>query len=117
MTKSFIDLQELLARTENDRGLMLDLLSIFQEEFPQRFQALGEAVESRDATRVVSEAHALRGMLSNLAAREAAEAAAELERLGRRKDSREFGEAFRRFAIIANELSGQIAACRAEVSG
>lgn len=117
MTKSFIDVQELLARAENDRGLMLDLLSIFQEEFPQRFRALGEAVGSQDATRVVCEAHALRGMLSNLAAREAAEAAAELERLGRSKDIRQFGEAFARFAIIAKELSGQVDACRGEVSG
>lgn len=35
-TKSCIDFEELLARTENDRELMRDLLSIFKEEFPER---------------------------------------------------------------------------------
>jgi len=57
MAKGPIDFGELLARQENDRELMRDLLSIFKEEFPQRHQALREAVESLDASRVISEAH------------------------------------------------------------
>ena len=44
MTEYFIDLEELLARSEHDRELARDLLSIFQEEFPQRHQALREVV-------------------------------------------------------------------------
>src|ERR1700758_3557510 len=87
MPKNFIDLEELLGRTENDRELMRDLLTIFKEEFPQRHQALGEAVASLNATSVVLEAHALKGMLFNLAAIEAAAAVAELERLGRNNET------------------------------
>lgn len=117
MTKRFINLEELLARVENDRELMCDLLSIFKEEFPQRYQALREAVESQDAARVVLEAHALRGMLSNLAAAEAAEATAQLECLGRNKETAGFRESFAHFERIAKELSGQVDACMAEVSG
>jgi two-component system, sensor histidine kinase and response regulator len=117
MTKCAIDLHELLARVENDRELMQDLLSIFQEEFPQRYRALREAVELRDATRVVMEAHALKGMLSNLAAGAAAAASAELERLGRNKETAKFRESFANFENIANELSRQVAAYIAEVSG
>jgi len=90
MAKNFIDLEELLKRTENDRELMRDLLTIFQEEFRQRHQALREAVESQNATQVVVEAHALKGMLSNLAAVEAATAIAELERLGRNNETSRF---------------------------
>jgi Hpt domain-containing protein len=74
MAKSLIDLEELLDRTENDRELMRDLLAIFKEEFPQRHGALREAIASLNAPPVALEAHALKGMLSNLAAVEAAAA-------------------------------------------
>ncbi len=60
MEKPLIDLEELLERTENDRELMRDLLEIFKEEFPQRFQALHQAVQSLNATDVAMEAHALK---------------------------------------------------------
>ncbi len=117
MPRALIDLEELLTRVENDRELMRDLLSIFKEEFPRRRQALREAVESLNAKQVASEAHALKGMLSNLAAREAAEAAARLEQLGRDGKSAEFRESLVTFDNIAEELLPQLDACMAEVSG
>jgi HPt (histidine-containing phosphotransfer) domain-containing protein len=117
MKKGFIDLEELLERTENDRGLMRDLLTIFKGEFPQRLQLLREAVGCLNATQVVMEAHALKGMLSNLAAVEAAAAVAELERLGRNNETSKFLESFSRFEAVAKELSRQVEACMAEVSG
>lgn len=117
MTRNLINLEELLERTENDRELMRDLLTIFQEEFPERLQALNEAVASRNAANVALEAHALKGMLSNLAAIEAAAAVAELERLGRNKETSKLLESFSHFEAIAQELSRQVEACMAEVSG
>lgn len=117
MTKNFIDLEELLERTENDRELMRDLLTIFKEEFPQRLQLLREAVGALNATHVVMEAHALKGMLSNLAAVEAAGFAAELEQLGRNNETSKFLESYSRFETVAKELSRQVGACMAEVSG
>lgn len=117
MAKNIIDLEELLERTENDRELMRDLLTIFKEEFPQRLQALGAAVASLNAASVVLEAHALKGMLSNLAAVEAATAVAELERLGRKNETSKLRECFSQFEAIAKELSRQVEACMAEVSG
>lgn len=117
MAKNIIDLEELLDRTENDRELMRDLLTIFREEFPQRHQALRVAVESQNAAQVVMEAHALKGMLSNLAAVEAATAVAELEQLGRNNETSKLPESFSRFGAIAKELSRQVEACMAEVSG
>jgi HPt (histidine-containing phosphotransfer) domain-containing protein len=117
VAKNFIDLEELLERTENDRELMKDLLAIFQEEFPQRHQALREAVQSLNATNVALEAHALKGMFSNLAAVEASAAVAEIELLGRNNETSKFLESFSRFEAIAKELSRQVEACMAEVSG
>ena len=65
-------------------------MTIFKEEFPQRHQALCEAAKSLKATRVVMEAHALKGMLSNQAAIEASAAVAELEWLGRNNETSNF---------------------------
>ena len=117
MPRNFIDFEELLERTENDRELMRDLLTIFKDEFPQRLQALSEAVASLNASNVVLEAHALKGMLSNLAAVEASASAAEIERLGRNNETSKFLESFSHFEAIAKELSRQVEVCMAEVSG
>lgn len=116
MPSSMIDVEELLGRVENDREFLKELLSIFKEEFPQRLQALGKAVESRDTKGVVVEAHTLKGMLSNLAAGKAAEAAAELERLARNGETGRFAEALSTFKGVADELSRQVDACMAEGS-
>jgi HPt (histidine-containing phosphotransfer) domain-containing protein len=117
MPKPMIDLPELLARVENDRELMRELLLIFKEEFPQRLQALRDGVASMNAERVAAEAHALKGMLSNLAAGPAASAAARLEELGRNQELSEFQEACASFENISKELLLQLDGCIAEVYG
>jgi two-component system sensor histidine kinase/response regulator len=78
MPDAMFDLAELLARVENDRELMRELLLIFKEEFPRRLHDLRDAVDSQDAEKVAAEAHTMKGMLSNLAAIAAAGAAARL---------------------------------------
>jgi HPt (histidine-containing phosphotransfer) domain-containing protein len=115
MSSSLIDFAELLARVENDRELMRDLLLIFKEEFPRCHRALHDAVDSLDAKRVASEAHTLKGMLSNLAAREPASAAASLEQLGRSCEASEFVAALAAFDRLAKELLLQLDSCVAEV--
>lgn len=116
MTRNFIDFEELLERAENDRELMRDLLAIFKDEFPQRLQALSHAVASRNAANVILEAHALKGMLSNLAAIEVAAAVAELEQFARNNETSKLLDSVPRFEVIAKELSRQVEACMAEVS-
>jgi HPt (histidine-containing phosphotransfer) domain-containing protein len=115
MSSSLIDFAELLARVENDRELARELLLIFKEEFPRYHQALHDAVKTLDARRVVSEAHTLKGMLSNLAAREATRAAARLEQLGRNEETSKFVESLAAFDHLAKELLLQVDSCVAEV--
>jgi HPt (histidine-containing phosphotransfer) domain-containing protein len=109
------DQEELLARVENDRELIRDLLAIFKEEFPRQLLALREAVEAGDGDRVATAAHTLRGMLSNLAATQAAATAARLEQMGRKKEILGFQEAFGAFENDANRLLPQLDACLTEV--
>lgn len=95
---------------------MSDLLTIFMEELPQRLRGLRKAVASLNATHVVMEAYALKGMLSSLTAVEADETVAELERLGRNNEMSKFLESFPVFEAIAKELSRQVEDGVAEVS-
>jgi HPt (histidine-containing phosphotransfer) domain-containing protein len=117
MTRSLINTKELLARVENDRDLMRDLLSIFKEEFPQHHRALQEAVQNLDAARVAAEAHTLKGMLSNLAIHEAAGAASRLENIGRSGETEKLGAALGTFDKIVEEVLAQLESYMAEVSG
>jgi HPt (histidine-containing phosphotransfer) domain-containing protein len=115
LSSLIFDHAELLARVENDRELLRDLLAIFKEEFPRQLLTLREAVEARDGDRVATAAHTLRGMLSNLSAAQAASTAARLEQMGRKKETRGFQEAFGAFENDANRLLPQLDACLAEV--
>ena len=109
------DHEELLARVENDRELLRDLLAIFKEDFPRQLLALREAVDAKDGNRLATAAHTLRGMLSNLAASQAAATAARLEQMGRKNETLGFQEAFGVFENDVNKLLPQLDACMAEV--
>jgi two-component system, sensor histidine kinase and response regulator len=117
MPNTIIDFTELLARVENDRELMRDLLQIFKEEFPRHLQALRDAVNSLDDQKVAAEAHTLKGMLSNRAAGPAAGAAARLEQLARSREVAEFQAACTSFESISKELLLHLDTCMAEVCG
>ena len=117
MPNAIINLTELLARVENDRELARELLSIFKDEFPGHLRALREAVDSMDGDRVTAEAHTLKGMLSNLAATSAADAAARLEQLGRNREVSKFQEACCSFEAVSKDLLQQLDVCIPEVRG
>src|SRR6266404_5604160 len=109
------DYEGLLERVEHDRELLRDLLTIFKQGFPPQLLALRQAVETRDGDRVATAAHTLRGMLSNLAASQAAATAARLEQMGRKKETLSFQEAFGVFQNDVDKLLPQLDACMAEV--
>lgn len=64
--------------------------------------------------RVATVAHNLMGMLSNLAATQAAATAARLEQMGRMEEVSGFQEAFTAFENDAKKLLPQLDACMAE---
>jgi HPt (histidine-containing phosphotransfer) domain-containing protein len=110
-----VDLPELLARVENDRELLRDLLTIFRGEFPRHVRALREAVISEESQRVALVAHTLKGMLLNVAATRGAAAAARLEQLGRDRKPSGFQEAFVSFESETLLLLPHLETCMAEV--
>jgi CheY-like chemotaxis protein/HPt (histidine-containing phosphotransfer) domain-containing protein len=94
---SRVNLPELLARVDNDRELLCDLLSIFKEEFPGYIKSLEGAVVRKDVADVASISHTLKGMLSNLAVAKASASAARLEQLARARETASLLDAFAAF--------------------
>jgi HPt (histidine-containing phosphotransfer) domain-containing protein len=74
---------DLLKRVENDHELLQELLTIFKQDYPLHLRSLKEAILRGEMKQVQASSHTLRGMLSNLAMARAADAAANLEQMGR----------------------------------
>lgn len=115
VSNPILDINDLLARVENDRDLVREILHIFKEEFPRHRESLRAAVHSSDGAKVAAEAHSLKGMLANVAAVRAAAAATRLENLGRTGDILHFAEAHAAFEEISEELLVHLEMCMAEV--
>jgi HPt (histidine-containing phosphotransfer) domain-containing protein len=74
---------DLLKRVENNHELLQELLTIFKQDYPLQLRSLKEAILRAEMKQVQASSHTLRGMLSNLAMARAADAAANLEQMGR----------------------------------
>ena len=111
-----IDFPELLARVDNDRELLLDLMSIFKEDFPRHVRELTDVIAARDFQKMAVVSHTLKGMLANLAVTRAAAAAAKLEQLGRdNATGPEIADALRAFQREVQGLLPEMEAYMAEV--
>jgi two-component system, sensor histidine kinase and response regulator len=77
-----VNADELLERLDGDRAFLAELTELFRADYPRQVKAISEAIQHNDAAGVKQASHALKGALSNLAASQAREIAAELERVG-----------------------------------
>jgi two-component system sensor histidine kinase/response regulator len=92
--------EELLSQCDGDEELMRELVSIFRENTPQIVQAIGEALEQRDARSVAAHAHKLLSSLGAFGAGHARTLALRLEKHGQEND---FGGAKERFMELEHE--------------
>jgi len=77
-----VNVDELLDRLDGDRTFLVELTELFRADYPRQVTAIHEAIQRNDAPGVKQASHALKGALSNLAAPQAREMAAGLERIG-----------------------------------
>jgi HPt (histidine-containing phosphotransfer) domain-containing protein len=111
-----IDFPELLARVDNDRELLLDLMAIFKEDFPRHVRELTDVIAARDLKKLTIVSHTLKGMLANLAVSRAAAAAGKLEQLGRdNATGPEIADALHAFQREIHGLLPEMEAYMAEV--
>jgi two-component system, sensor histidine kinase and response regulator len=92
--------EELLSQCDGDEELMRELVLIFHDNTPQIVQAIGEAVEKRDAPVLAAHAHKLLSSLGAFGAGRARSLTLRLEKHGQESD---FGGAQERFAELERE--------------
>jgi two-component system, sensor histidine kinase and response regulator len=97
-----MDFDDLLLRVDGDRELICELLVMFKEACPDLLRILGNAAVNLDMRLVEITAHTMNGMLANVSALRARSAAAEMERLGRKKEA---GDIKAAFAALQQEVA------------
>ncbi len=98
-----LDESELLNRVGGDRELLMDLVSLFLEDYPTTLREIREATQNRDPEGLRRSAHALKGAVANFAARAAVETAEKLEDLGKQQDMTQAAEILPR---LEKEIDG-----------
>jgi HPt (histidine-containing phosphotransfer) domain-containing protein len=78
-----LDRQLALSRVGGDKQLLREIAVLFIEECPRAVEQIQEAVARGDAVKLENAAHALKGSVANFGARNAVEAAFQLEQMGR----------------------------------
>jgi HPt (histidine-containing phosphotransfer) domain-containing protein len=99
-----IDRDRLMERLGGDEQLLIDVVRVFLDDCPVRLAAIKAAVDSRDAERIRTTAHALKGAAANLSAQGLFEAAATLERLGVERRLDPADAAWRQLSIEATSV-------------
>jgi signal transduction histidine kinase/DNA-binding response OmpR family regulator len=96
-----VDRAQLMERLGGDEQLLADVVQVFLRDCPERLAAIRAAVEARDAERIRTSAHALKGVAANLSASGLFSATLALERIGaeRRLDAAE--AAWRQLSVEA----------------
>jgi HPt (histidine-containing phosphotransfer) domain-containing protein len=72
----------MLERVGGDRKALAELVRVFRADWPRQLARLREALRQNDAVALRAAAHALKGAVSNFAARAATEAALGLQKMG-----------------------------------
>jgi CheY-like chemotaxis protein len=94
----------LLDRLAGDERLARKLIAIFLQDTPKRMAGIQEAIRLRDARRLVSLVHALKGAVAIFGAVKARDHAQRLQELGRAEDFRELCGAYQQLKEEIAEL-------------
>ena len=110
-----LDEAALLAGVSGDRKLLRELVELFLGDRSKMLAQIRNAVRRRDAAKVQSAAHALKGSVGNFAARSAYEAARKLETLGREGDLTAVGAAYAALEDEVTRLAESLTALRGKL--
>ncbi len=112
-SEAAVNLDELLARLDNDRELLRDLVVIFKDDFPRQMSLLHRAIAESDLKTTERASHTLKGMFLSLSAARAAAAATRLEQFARAQDTRALAIALKLVenegALVLPELEAHLA--------
>jgi len=96
-----LDKAEVLSRVDGDIELLRELSGIFVAEYPKLLSKVREAMTEGNGEALAKASHTIKGMLANLGARSAAEAALRLEKLPAGNEPSDADEAY---AVLEKEI-------------
>lgn len=87
-----------------DKHIVLEIIDIFINEYPQRMLNLKNAIEKKDFNALKFDAHSMKGVISNFMAAKPQQFAKELEYKGLEKDDSNLDEIFSNLQVASEEL-------------
>lgn len=103
-----LDVAQLRDRLGDDDELLADVIRLYLDDYPQRLDAMAEAIHARDFARLRAEAHTLKGSASSLAGGRVADAALALEQVAKTGDIVVAGERLASLAAEAEQLAAAL---------
>lgn len=98
---------ELLERVQGDRGLLEEIVQLFESALPAILQGLRESIAREDAAEIARTAHTLKGSVGNFGRGSAFRAVEEMESSAKGSDMARTAEAF---VLVESELKELLAA-------
>lgn len=103
----FLDTAELLERVQGDRGLLAEIVQLFESGLPAILQGLRESIAREEAAEIARTAHTLKGAVGNFGPGSAFRAVEEMESFAKGNDMARTAGAF---VLVESELKGLLAA-------
>ena len=69
MNKDVLDIEDVLDRVQDDWELLLELFSIFEDDYQEKRQRLTEAMAANDFEQIRNLAHSMKGASGNISAK------------------------------------------------
>lgn len=84
--KSPIDLASALERTGNDESFLFELIDLYIEDFPEKYNSLQDAIEQKNFEIIHETGHNLKGSSANLSLTSLQEVSCDIETAGKEKN-------------------------------
>ncbi len=86
-TSEQVDIVSLLQRVEGDKELLAEMVQVFLDDLPNLLNTMRDALLQGNMAMLERSAHSLKGAAGNLSAKQAADAAMELEKAAKDNDA------------------------------
>lgn len=87
-----------------DKEIVLEIIDIFINEYPDRIKAISDSIEAVDYDGIKFNCHSVKGVIANFIAPEVEGEARELEIMGANKDISGIDSLFDKFKVHSNEM-------------
>jgi len=116
MDSEIIGIQDVLARLQGDKELLLELVQIFLEDTPLRFKDISALIAKSDCLELADVAHSIKGAASNIGANKLWQSFKEIEQAAKDQDLVLAAEIFQRASLEFAELQGYVPRLKSQLA-